>query len=251
MKLNSFAKFVFFVCLFCLVASNVQAASWCKPDGQAVLSITPKEQPVQYIHDRSFLNLSKVKSDTVNPYARGQISHTFGLAHREFQLDQRVEYKLMTYPRTGEVCLWIDKLDIDVSLKPTIYIAREYDQGSCHFNHVLAHEQEHLRVDREVTSKYLGIIQNKLNAFLQKNRIYGPMRRNLQNALASRMQRDVSNLINDIVKDMEKERAVKQGAIDSLESYEATSRYITNVCDKQHPAIAQKRDKLLRQVYRR
>ncbi len=215
------------------------------------MTITPKEQQVKYIHDRSFFDLSKVQSDTVNPYGRNQVSHTFGLAHRQFQLDQRVEYKLMTYPRTGEVCLWIDSIDVDIDLEPTIYIAKEYDQGSCHYNHVLAHEQGHLNIDRQVTSKYLGIIQSKLTQFLQQNRIYGPMKRNLQNALTSKMQRDVSNTISDIVKAMEKERAVKQAAIDSLESYEATSQYITDVCDKQHPAIAQRRDKLLKKVHRR
>lgn len=250
MKAFSFFIFFAFVCLF-YPASASYAASWCQPDTQAVLKIIPKEEPVKYIHDRSFFDLSKVQSDTVNPYGRHQLSHTFGLAHRQFQLEQRVDYKIMTWPRTNEVCVWIDKIDVKVDLAPTIYIAREYDRGSCHYNQVLTHEQEHLRVDREVTSKYLGIIEQELTKFLQKNRIYGPMRASMQNTLSAKMQRDVSNAINAVVKEMEKERAVKQARIDSLESYEATSKYITEVCDKQNPTIAQRCDQIMKKIYRR
>lgn len=224
-------------------------ALMCAPERAPQIDISSSEEPLVIIENRSFTALSKARTNTINPYAPGTISHTFGLAHRKFAMQHRVEYKMYTNPRTRKTCYIVYKIDIKMNMKPTIYIAKEYPRGSCHYDHVMAHEQEHIAVDRNFTDSYLAEVKKKLSQLIRTKQVYGPVRESMKSATTRQLQRDIERKIKAVLDVMEKERDAEQAKIDSLESYERSSQYIRSVCDVRQPHIAEARNAILRRLY--
>jgi hypothetical protein len=50
----------------------------------------------------------------------------------------------------GRTCVWFDEVRVDLTpASVQIFVPREYQEGSCEYEAVLAHEREHERVHRE------------------------------------------------------------------------------------------------------
>ena len=64
------------------------------------------------------------------------------------------------------------------------------------------------------------------------------------------MQRRIESIVREVSLNMKAERDVRQSKIDSLGSYERSSRFMTETCDRRNPETAQKRDALLRRYVR-
>ncbi|MAM35504.1 MAG: hypothetical protein CMH28_10570 [Micavibrio sp.] len=240
---------LYLTCLLFLVLFPAQALSndeWCKRDAPPEIKIVPIEKQTMFDNSLSFIQLSAKETDTINPYGHDSTSFTFGLAQREFSLDQSTSLKYLNRTDTNQGCLWYDKITVDVELNPKIYIAREYSPNSCQYKEVMRHEKEHLNVDRQVTNKYLRILGDYLLKAVDAEDKYGPYDLARQDEIAEKMQKRLADITRQVNVLMEKERAAKQAEVDSLGNYEKSGKYIREVCDKSHPETATARDHMLR-----
>ncbi|MFQ5664690.1 MAG: hypothetical protein ACE5HL_12775 [Terriglobia bacterium] len=65
----------------------------------------------------------------------------------------------------GERSFWVSEVNVTLWYRAIdIYVAREHPQGSCKYRAILAHEREHIRVDREVVEGYADQIKAALLA---------------------------------------------------------------------------------------
>ena len=114
---------LYLTCLLFLVLFPAQALSndeWCKRDAPPEIKIVPIEKQTMFDNSLSFIQLSAKETDTINPYGHDSTSFTFGLAQREFSLDQSTSLKYLNRTDTNQGCLWYDKITVDVELNPKI-----------------------------------------------------------------------------------------------------------------------------------
>ena len=79
---------------------------------------------------------------------------------------------------------------------------------------------------------------------------YGPIRLSQQNSSVQKLQRRIESIVREVSANMKAERDARQSKIDSLGSYERSSRFMAETCDRRNPDIAQKRDAILRRYMR-
>ncbi len=71
-----------------------------------------------------------------------------GLTEVEHQLAFRTRVNMET--ARGRACVWFDEVKVDLTpASIQIFVPREYADGTCEYDAVLAHEREHERVHRE------------------------------------------------------------------------------------------------------
>ncbi len=56
----------------------------------------------------------------------------------------------------GGYCVWLSGAQVSVGFEAlTVYLDRVYEEGSCEYAAILAHEMTHVRLNRETVAKYL------------------------------------------------------------------------------------------------
>ncbi|MGI9507276.1 MAG: hypothetical protein ACR2RE_29900, partial [Geminicoccaceae bacterium] len=106
----------------------------------------------------------------------------------------------------------------------TIYISSEYPEGSCEYTSILAHEQEHVRINREILRAYEGKFKDALRRVLQgKKTIFAHQKEEARSAYVLELRRQLKS----VVAEMAAARNRKNGAIDTQDNY----RRVLAQCD--------------------
>ena len=213
---------LFFLCL------TMHSALACTQHTQPVINVAPQTHPILYDFDTSSLALSRLQRDKQSPYGIGADTATGGLRHDQPQ------YKLVVYvesdfdPNSGLYCLWYRKIDLEITLQPKIFVAREFNQGNCR-TAIIEHEQKHVVVDRLLINKYAKKVGAELSSIISNIGAEGPFP--LRDALATRrkMIAAVKKIIEEEQRAHIQELNTLQNQIDSLEEYQAVSKHCQNV----------------------
>lgn len=148
-----------------------------------------------------------------------QHSMTLGLTVGTFNLTGQIQpYTLRKgniychYVRSAKVYLQIPSL--------TVYVASNYRQGSCQFQTITNHENEHVRVNQSVVRKYAPIMQEAL--LTATYRISPLASSNPQGGQA--LEQALQPAIASVLTAMYKERDHGNGIIDTEDAYRRTSQ---------------------------
>lgn len=69
--------------------------------------------------------------------------------------------------KTGKYCVWPKKVTLEVGYGDfTVYIARQYHQGSCNYGVILNHEMGHVELDRKALTDHLDALKHALDSSL-------------------------------------------------------------------------------------
>lgn len=121
----------------------------------------------------------------------------------------------------GSGCLWLTTLTIQITAAPEISIAKELAENSCQYRAVLAHEQKHVAVDRELLQAFAKRIEPTFRDFAREMAVQGP----LPSSVMYQAQNTTTNRINiRLQSEMTKfqhERDRKQQALDTAAEYHA------------------------------
>lgn len=162
---------------------------------------------------------------SASPYGEGIETHIEGLAKGSIGLTGRYEFGTRTYPALNVSCLFVNKVRIEIHLEPTIYIAREYKKGTCHYNAVMEHERKHVAVDRYIVNKYTKILVKAVNNTLKHiGYAHGPFNAAQIPSVQQKIDTVVSSVIGQYSENMSTERNKLQAKIDTLEEYERVSK---------------------------
>lgn len=133
----------------------------------------------------------------------------------------------------GSFCARVQHLDARIGYKDvTVYIASEFPQNSCSFQAVLTHEQKHVETNRQVLNEYAPVIRDRLIKYLK---LYGMFIVPNQ-AYADKLLREkVTQVVNEVSKEMMEENRRRQKLIDSPQEYARNN----TICNGQISRVVQ------------
>ncbi len=99
----------------------------------------------------------------------------------------------------------------------TVYITSEYAEGTCEFNAILAHEQEHVQINQDLLKVYKAKFQEGLRRVLRSKRvIFAHRKAEARSAYIREFERQLKRVVAKMVGD----RNRKNGAIDTRDNYQ-------------------------------
>ena len=120
----------------------------------------------------------------------------------------------------GGYCVWLSSAEISVGFEAlTVYLDRVYEEGSCEYAAILAHEMTHVRLNRETVEKYLPQLRREISNALRAKpsiRVLG-VKRQARDAYLLYLKRRIARTLRA----MEAQRQRKNDRIDTPESYQA------------------------------
>jgi hypothetical protein len=134
----------------------------------------------------------------------------------------------LTDPNLNQACLWYTEINVDISLAPQIYIARENGRrGPCR-EAVLEHERRHVKVDRAVMNDYAADLGRALQNTVNEVGAVGPVDPAKLNDWTADLENRVTRVIEAHTKAMEATMDAKQMQVDSMAEYDRVS----GICNK-------------------
>lgn len=185
--------------------------------------VTPRTDDIKYHMNMSSAQLSRKKSDTVSPYAAGTDSTTGGLRVDKPKISMDIRWKISQNKRTGKACIWYDRIDIDIHLRPEIYIAQDFSYSPCK-EAIIEHELKHVTVDRKVMNKYAREIGNALRQAVDRVGAIGPYDASAVEATQTKMGEYIQATVNSFQGRLNSEMDARQQKVDSLQEYERISK---------------------------
>lgn len=185
------------------------------------ITVTAADTTVRYDHSRSQAQLDAMEHDTVSPYAGNVQTHVGGLMAGEVSIAQNVRIMQETYPRFNFGCLYFDTVRVTITIKPTIYIAKEYKKDGCMYRAIREHERKHIAVDQQIVAKYKPRITDAVyGAVRELGAAHGPMKISTITAAQDRLQTHVQGVVRAFSGEMSAERRARQQEVDTLDEYE-------------------------------
>lgn len=197
------------------------ADTLCKARKTPEVSVIAKNSNVRYDHSRSQAELEQLKTDTISPYGADVQTHVGGLMSGEVRTAHNIRFVQEHFPRQHRACVYIDKIDVTIEIRPTIFIANEYPKTGCMYRAIMEHEKKHVAVDREIISKYKVQISRAVKEELARGQnVYGPVDIRSVGGKQEEIQARVTGVIKTLSANMGVERRKRQQAVDTLEEYE-------------------------------
>ncbi len=129
----------------------------------------------------------------------------------------------------GGYCVWLSTAEVSVGFEAlTVYLDRAYEEGSCEYAAILAHEMTHVRLNRETVETYLPELRRAVSSALRAKpsiRVLG-VKRQARDAYLIYLKRRLGRTLRA----MEARRQRKNARIDPPESYRAIKAPCGNWC---------------------
>jgi hypothetical protein len=204
---------------FAVAAPNVEACRLTDMQEPA-LRVEVKVDEPKIDHSLARARLKTFDIATASPYGNGADVHVNGLMRGAITLQTNMTLAWQG-TRDGSInCFWYNRVNLDITLKPTIYVAKEIIKDTCMYREVLNHEYKHYDVDYALARDYQVIFQDEVERFLKGNGIVGPVtatqKTAAQKELANRLERTIQ-AVNDRMK---ADRIKRQSLIDTRAEYE-------------------------------
>lgn len=211
---------IFSLCFYVFVSDRGIAACPGDPkfDHSSILRLTsPPIQPV-IIHNLTTAQIQGLRK--VRMPAKGM--HNPGLTIAEQSI--RTDYQIAGSHRgKGPYCVWADSLNVEFCYtKMDVYVSSQYAEGSCPYQVILEHENQHVAINQRVLQKYFDLIQQALKKDrsipTKANPMIVPTLERGKTAIAARVDHVVTPLYKRFIKEVASENA----KIDTLANYKRT-----------------------------
>ncbi len=208
-------------------AANIE----CKLTKAPEITVSANGLDTKIIETKGIQDLTAMSraAGTETPYDKDAVVHTEGLRLGRIGLKGEYQFETQTYTKLGKICMTVSKVNIRVELDPTIYIAKEFKRGSCHYNAVLEHEKKHVALDRKIVNKYLNVMVKAVNNTLKHvGYVHGPYNVEQLPALQKQIGGILDSVIEQFYTNMNRENdALQVSTVDTLAEYER----VDAVCD--------------------
>jgi hypothetical protein len=188
------------------------------------INVIPVTEEVKIDGTKTLAEMQNTEIDTINPYAFSGVTQVHGFMNGLVGIvpDIRIGHKYV--PEIGAFCLWYEKIDVKLQIKPEIVIGKEIYQNPCLRKATLEHEMKHVNVDRQIVNKYAKIIGKKIYAAIEERGFRAqPVAQEYVQGMADRMGKVLQQTLEHEHEKLQIERMELQRAVDSLEEYERTS----------------------------
>ena len=197
--------------------------------------ITTSYGKLRYDHENSrktinrlYLNNNRIKGKAKTKTLSTGLTN--GLSNFEYKININSKVQKKTIP-SGITCVYptFVNLYFGVGEDPVIYIAREYDKGTCMYKLVLRHEQTHQQIAQSVMESYLPVVKERFVEVV-KNNVIASRSYNINISTATDMLKSIyAEVLNDLLLEIEEKTNIEQSKLDNAENYE----YETAICREQ------------------
>lgn len=204
--------------------SGAALAFLCSPPKSAAkVSLELELGEPQYIYDLDTAGIRDVVSD-IRGYVAGPWHLPLGLTVARLGMDFETRFFIRKAQGAG-YCVALAEAKVTAGYKDLrVYISGNYAEGSCEFDAILAHEREHVQIDREVLDNYEAKIQAVLGRMRRGKKVIFVHRKSAaRSAYVLYLQR----WLKPVAAEMKAVLDRKNGAIDTRENY----RRILTQCD--------------------
>jgi len=184
---------------------------------RASIEVRPVVPAVKYRYDAGRAQLTQMMSQQGSN--AGGHSNVLGLTHGTF----KANWQIMPHSirRGNYFCHYLKTANVTLEVPElTVYIAKEYQQGSCQFHVILTHENEHVRVNQSMVQKYAPIMKETLYRAVPS---VSPIA-SYNNHGGNVLEQALNPTVKFVLQQMYAERNRGNGLIDTSESYKRTSQ---------------------------
>lgn len=136
------------------------------------------------------------------------------LTELEFFLSVRVT---ATPAAKGRYCGHLESVEATIGYeKLTVYVARKYRPGSCHYRSIMDHEQLHVSIFRNTLAQFSPRVERRLRRAAAAMR---PIVSSSADQAANRMQRKLQNEIKPLFREMNRVLDAANAKLDTPENY--------------------------------
>ena len=125
---------------------------------------------------------------------------------------------------TGGYCLWPAEVDVTLTYRAQVHIAKEYRPYSCRFIETRLHELRHVAADEEVLKQLLPTMKAAAEARAAKGYSQGPYDRTQTETMRGLISGNFKEGMSRELDKLENARALRQQAIDTAAEYTRLSR---------------------------
>ena len=207
--------------------SGTASASPCSPPKSAAKTSLHLElgEP-QYVYDLDTAGIREIVSDRQG-YVAGPWHLPLGLTVAELGMGFETGFFVRNIQGAG-YCVALAEAKVTVGYRDLrVYISSDYAEGTCEFDAIWAHEQEHLQINQGVLEAYKAKFKEVLRQVRRGKRVIFVHRKS--GARAAYIQH-LQRRFKPIVAEMQAALAQNNGAIDTQESY----RSVLAQCDNWH-----------------
>lgn len=215
---------IVFLWLFAAPQAEAAAPACPKPKGYAqpqvkVVTVLP---PVQYNRTLSVRQITRMHREA-DSNGKSHDANTLGLTVSKFTAQWNMDF-LAAKLGNGSNCIWLRTIEIKLAVpEVTVYVASEYQPGNCEYNAVLAHENEHVRINAEVMTVRARTLEMALKGAVGK---LAPLVSKLEPQAA--VEKELGGLVQRNLAELNAERDRRNAAIDSDHSYGTVARKCRN-----------------------
>lgn len=191
------------------------------------VSVSLLESPIQTNYQRSTLALKSMSDRYADPHTA-----VLGLTQGKAFASTKVGTRLLRDP-TGRWECATHQVSIEIGHQPiTIYVGREFPEGSCAFKEVHAHEMRHAKIYLDHARNILPEIETALRQrFLGNDPVRGPA-----GSTQERIQKELTDRWLPYIKRLLSEAESQQREVDTPGEYARVS----NACNGEIKAIMAK-----------
>jgi hypothetical protein len=210
--------------------------------------VTPRTAEIVYDFSRSTVELGAMgrklgTTPTGAKASRGQDSQTGGLRYDRPVIKSGVTWGYMQETMGDvptRVCLWYNKITVDIELKPVIFLAKERSApGPCR-DAILVHERRHVQVDREVMNRFATDVGRAIQRTVDETGAFGPFPAANREALGKELTARIHKVLDMHEKAMVATMDARQMEVDSAAEYARISK-ICQTQDRQQRIEGAKR----------
>jgi hypothetical protein len=192
---------------------------------QSVIHVVTNPIQVRYFHDHSTAQIEEMR----NMKFHNRRLHNPGvtLAEHEFKMDYQVGG--LQHPNQDGFCVWVDSINVSFSYaQMDVYISSQYPEGTCPYQVILNHENQHVAIDQRVLAKYRAVVERAL----RKSRVIPtkahPMSVVSMNNGKAIIDARLNRIVNPILAAYKKEITRENGKIDTPVNYRRTQALCNN-----------------------
>lgn len=210
-------RLTWLVCVLLLVAlaAPAQAARCSAPKEKAKVQLRMLYAEPGFVQDRNAAGMRNIIND-IQGYTSGPWHLPLGLTIADFNMTYQTQ---MNFRRAkgGGYCVSLSAARITIGYEDmTIFVSRDYPEGSCQFNAILDHELEHVAINEAVLRAYKPRFQKALQRVLRaKTAIFVHRKGEARSAYILELKRQLEPVADAMLR----ERTQKNGRIDTRESY--------------------------------
>ncbi len=205
------------------LSGNAAAFPCSPPKSAAKTSLHLEHGEPQYVYGLDTAGIREIVGD-LRGYVAGPWHLPLGLTVTELGMGFETEFYVRKSQAAG-YCVALALAKVTVGYRDLrVYISSDYADGTCEFDAILAHEREHLQINREVLEAYKARFQEVLRRVRRGKRVVFVHRKS---AARSAYILHLRRQFKPLVAEMQAVRARKNGAIDTKENY----RRVLAPCD--------------------